>query len=64
MNLKSSIIRSDLLTNNENSENITINMLDEQNISYLWYMEAKKRNNKSFNYHISDNYKELFLDLK
>ena len=43
MNLKSSIIRSDLLTNNENSENITINMLDEQNISYLWYMEAKKK---------------------
>ena len=35
-------------------------MHDEQNISYLWYMEAKKKNNKSFNYNINDNFDELF----
>ena len=37
-------------------------MLDEENISYLWYMEDKKKNNKSFNYNISDEYKELFME--
>ena len=61
-NFKNSIVRSDFGENNDNSENVHINMLDEENISYLWYMEAKKKNNKSFNYNIDDDYKELFMD--
>ena len=44
----------------ENMESIKINMLDEQNISYLWYMEAKKKNNNSFNYNVNYNFEELF----
>ena len=47
---------------NDNNDKIYVNMLDENNISYLWYMEEKKKNNKSFNYRISDNYNELFTD--
>ena len=58
--------KNDLSENssNDNNETIFINMLDEDNMGYLWYMEAKKRNNKSFNYNISDEYKELFMDIK
>ena len=59
--LKSSILQNEIGGNNEN---IYINMHNEQNISYLWYMEEKKKNNKSFNYQISENYKELFVDYK
>ena len=61
-NFKNSMNRSDLGENNDNSENVFINMLDEENIGYLWYMEAKKKNNKSFNYNLDDDYKELFMD--
>ena len=61
-NFKNSIVRSDFGENNDNSENVHINMLDEENISYLWYIEAKKKNNKSFNYNLDDDYKELFVD--
>ena len=62
INLKNSIIRSDFLKNNEQNKNIYVNMLDEENMSYLWYMEAKKKNNKSFNYNISNDYNELFIE--
>ena len=48
INLKSSIIRSEFLKNNEQNKNI--------------YMEAKKKNNKSFNYNISNDYNELFME--
>ena len=37
-------------------------MLDEESMSYLWYMEAKKKNNKSLNYNISYDYNELFIE--
>ena len=37
-------------------------MLRNKNISYLWYMEAKKKMNKSLNYKINTNYDELFND--
>ena len=63
-NLKSSIPRNDLGAIKESNEKLNINMLDEDNIYYLWYMEEKKRNNKSFNYKISDDYNELFTDYK
>ena len=43
----------------EANENNYINMMDENNITYLWYMEAKKRN-RCFNYKISNDCKELF----
>ena len=47
--------------NDETNEVNYINMFDEKNITYLWYMEAKKRN-KSFNYKISNDCKELFTE--
>ena len=31
-------------------------------MTYLWYMEMKKKNNKSFNYTLSDDLEELFND--
>jgi hypothetical protein len=62
INLKNSIIRSEFLKNNEQNKNIYVNMLDEESMSYLWYMEAKKKNNKSFNYNISNDYNELFIE--
>jgi len=40
----------------------SINMLDNNDISYLWYMEAKKKKNKSLNFQVSNNYQELFAD--
>ena len=43
-------------------ENITINMLKDKDLTYMWYMEAKMKNNRSFNYQISDDYEELFMD--
>ena len=61
-NFKGSFIKNDLGINKENNEKVYINMLDEDNMSYLWYMEAKKRNNKNFNYTINDDYNELFMD--
>jgi len=47
--------------NDETNENNYINMMDENNITYLWYMEAKKRN-RSFDYKISNDCKELFTE--
>ena len=47
---------------NDNNDKLYVNMLDEENISYLWYMEEKKKNNKSLNFNISDNYNEMFID--
>ena len=46
----------------KNEENITINVLKGKDLTYLWYMEMKKKNNKSFNYELSDDYEELFMD--
>ena len=47
--------------NDETNENYYINMLDETNISYLWYMETKKKYN-NFNYNLSSDYRELFTE--
>ena len=55
IDLKKSIVRSDFMKNIEQNKNIYVNM-------YLWYMEAKKKNNKSFNYNISNDYNELFIE--
>ena len=44
----------------EDMENLSINMLDNKNISYFWYMEAKKKMNKSINYQIDNDFNELF----
>jgi len=46
----------------EMEENISINMFKDKDITYMWYMEMKKRKNKSFNYQVSDDYEELFMD--
>ena len=47
--------------NDESNENNYINMLDETNITYLWYMETKKRY-KNFNYNVSSDCRELFTE--
>ena len=47
--------------NDENNDNNYINMLDETNITYLWYMETKRKY-RNFNYNVSDDYKELFTE--
>ena len=60
--LKKTIIRGDSYGKTDDNENITINMLKNKNISYLWYMEAKKKKNKSLNYQVNLNYDELFND--
>ena len=43
-------------------KNISINVLPDKDLTYLWYMEMKKKNNRSFNYELSDDYEELFMD--
>ena len=52
---------SNNLRNDDTNEGYNINMLDEKNITYLWYMEAKKKF-KNFNYNISNDCKELFTE--
>ena len=47
---------------NDNNDNIIINMLDNKNLFYLWYMEAKENNNISINYNMGNNYNELFIE--
>jgi hypothetical protein len=47
---------------NDNNTNITINLLDNKNLFYLWYMEAKKNNNISINYNMGNKYNELFIE--
>lgn len=47
--------------NDEGNDNNYINMLDETNITYMWYMETKKKY-KNFNYNLSLDYKELFTE--
>ena len=50
------------LLNKDNSKGLSINIIDKEDMTYLWYMEAKKRNNKSLNYKMGKNYDELFND--
>ena len=50
------------LLNNDNSKVFSINTIGKDDMTYLWYMEAKKRNNKSLNYKMGKNYDELFND--
>ena len=52
---------SNNLRNDDTNEGYNINMLDEKNITCLWYMEAKKKF-KNFNYNISNDCKELFTE--
>ena len=59
--INSSISNQKMNKNDETNGNNYINMMDESNITYLWYMESK-RNNNAFNYNISNNYKELFTE--
>ena len=56
------LLKSESNLINEDNEKITINMLNNKNISYLWYMEAKKKKNKSLNYKIGNNFEELFSE--
>ena len=43
-------------------ENFTVNVLKDKNMSYLWYMEMKKKNIRCFNYQLSEELEELFID--
>ena len=47
---------------NNVNENISINLMDNNDITYLWYMKEKKSRNISLNYNISENYIELFTE--
>ena len=60
--IKRQIVRSDSYGKKDDKENYSINMLDNNDISYLWYMEAKAKNNQTLNYHIFKSYEELFMD--
>ena len=63
-NFHKTIKRGDSNTTLLNEDkNITVNILNKEDISYLWYMEAKKKNNQSLNYTIGHKYDELFVDL-
>jgi hypothetical protein len=57
-----SIKRGDSKIYEDSYKSISINMINNQSLSYLWYMEAKKKNNKSLNYKIGDNFDELFTE--
>lgn len=46
---------------NDENENV-VNMMNKKDIRYFWYMEAKKKNNKSLNYNVGKNYIELFSE--
>ena len=59
--INSSISNQKTNKNEESNENNYINMMDETNITYLWYMEAKRKT-RSFNYNISNDCKELFTE--
>jgi len=48
--------------NNDNMKGYSINMIGKTDMTYLWYMEAKKKNNKSLNYKMGIKYDELFMD--
>ena len=62
--LHKTIRKGDSNTNILNEDkNISVNILDKEDISYLWYMEAKKKKNPSLNYKIGQKYEELFVDL-
>ena len=56
--LKKDIIKGD----NDEMDNFTINMLNNKNISFLWYMIEKRKKTKSIYYYIGKNYDELFMD--
>ena len=43
LKLKNTIIKGDIPRKSDDNENYSINMLDNDDISYLWYMEAKKK---------------------
>ena len=60
--LYQSIRRGDSNILNDSNKNISINMINNRSMSYLWYMEAKKKKNKSLNYKIGDNFDELFKE--
>ena len=49
-------------TSDKIEDNLTINVLRGKNITYLWYMEMKKKNNRCFNYQLSEDLEELFID--
>jgi len=50
------------LINKDNPKNLSINIFNKNDMTYLWYKEAKKRNNISLNYKVGKNYDELFND--
>jgi hypothetical protein len=58
--LKRSIIKGDI--RNDDKDYVSINMLNNKNISYLWYMEAKKKKNKCLNYKVGNDYEGLFIE--
>ena len=60
--LHKSIKRGDSKMYDDSYKSLSINMINNQSLSYLWYMEAKKKMNKSLNYKIGDKLDELFTE--
>ena len=60
--MTSSITNTKKKNDETNDNHNYVNMMDEKNISYLWYMEAKKKN-RCFNYIINNDCEELFSDV-
>ena len=60
--LHKSIKRGDSNVYDDTHKNLSINMINNHSMSYLWYMEAKKKKNKSLNYKIGDTFDELFTE--
>ena len=50
------IIKKSNSLNRDNEKTFNINMIDKSDITYLWYMEAKKKKNKSLNYKMGNQY--------
>ena len=63
-NYKTIMKKSDSkLLNKDNQKSFSINIISKNDMIYLWYMEAKNRNNKSLNCKIGKDYEGLFNDV-
>ena len=60
--IKKQLKRGDSYGKPDDNDNYSINMINNTNITYLWYMQAKIKKNKCINYNINNNYEELFND--
>ena len=60
--IKKNLTKLDISAIKEDNDNISVNILNKTNISYLWYREAKQKQNRSLNFKIGIDYDELFSE--